>query len=427
MRAATTIGFVALLALSCLGHDIPNARVDRATQVTLRPGRIEVDYEVSLSELTLTQDLRSLVGTLPGGDRDAWFDLYGRETGPLNAKGFLVDVDDESVALETAGFDVHVEQHPRFVFHFAASIPPSGHLKLKDINFVSSEGTSKLAVRGREGVEVPGDGVPEDIDRVPARPVWEMSDAEERRTNEVEVVYRMGDQVGAVADVPSAARPAASSTTLSGLLGGMPGVPMIALAFLAFGLGAIHALQPGHGKTLVAATVVSGPGAWWRGVVLALVTTATHFASVLMVAAALWATRSARYAEWDRILVQVAGFLIAAIALWRLGRSLAGVADHEHAELRPGRDAGLIGIGLAAGIVPCWDAITLVILAEALGRLGLALGLLAGFSLGMAAVLVVVGWLAGKVRGAMGGRWPRRLGLAGSLVVTAIGVYLLSQ
>ena len=47
-------------------HDIPNQRVDRSIQVTLGPGRLEIDYEVSLSELTLTQDLRALDGYVAG-------------------------------------------------------------------------------------------------------------------------------------------------------------------------------------------------------------------------------------------------------------------------------------------------------------------------------------------------------------------------
>ena len=52
--------------LAAHAHDIPNARVDRSIQVSLDPGRLEIDYEVSLSELTLTRDLRMLVGSCPG-------------------------------------------------------------------------------------------------------------------------------------------------------------------------------------------------------------------------------------------------------------------------------------------------------------------------------------------------------------------------
>ena len=43
-----------------------------------------------------------------------------------------------------------------------------------------------------------------------------------------------------------------------------------------------------------------------------------------------------------------------------------------------------MALGLAGGLVPCWDAVLLIVLAEALGRLRLGLVLLAAFSLGMA-------------------------------------------
>ena len=51
---------------------------------------------------------------------------------------------------------------------------------------------------------------------------------------------------------------------------------------------------------------------------------------------------------------------------------------------------------MAGGLVPCWDAVALIVLAEAMGRLGLGVILLVAFSLGMAAVLVAVGWAAGS-------------------------------
>ena len=73
----------------------------------------------------------------------------------------------------------------------------------------------------------------------------------------------------------------------------------------------------------------------------------------------------------------------------------------------------------------------LVVLSEAIGRLALGLTLLAAFSLGMAAVLVVVGAAAepvpGLVRSVRGVKavWERRLGIVGGLILAAIGLSLL--
>src|SRR5262249_51751160 len=118
-------GFVASTALA---HDIPNERIDRSIQATVAPGSLAIDYEVSLTELTLTQDLRRLIGSLPGADRLEWLARYGQETGPLNAKGLLVTVDGKLVGLSMKDFDLVVEEHPRYTFHLRGEIPESGRL-----------------------------------------------------------------------------------------------------------------------------------------------------------------------------------------------------------------------------------------------------------------------------------------------------------
>ncbi len=51
----------------------------------------------------------------------------------------------------------------------------------------------------------------------------------------------------------------------------------------------------------------------------------------------------------------------------------------------------LVLMGLGGGLVPCWDAVLLLVAAAAIGRLDWALPLLVAFSLGLATVLVLVG------------------------------------
>jgi ABC-type nickel/cobalt efflux system permease component RcnA len=441
--------------LSAGAHDIPNARVDRSIQATLNPVLLEIDYEVSLSELTLTRDLRMLIGALPGSDRRDWFQSYGRETGPLNAKGLLCSIDGRTLGLRMRGFDLVVEDHPRFVFHFETPIPARGRLTIHDTNYSDSEGTSRLGIRARDGVTISGDALPGDVESIAIRPVWQLSDEEERRSRQVTIEYtgppatssRPGSAPLLRTRPPArqAAVPARQASRLTELLDRSAGGVWAALGLglMAAGLGAVHALQPGHGKTLVAATVLGEGGHWVRGVIVALVTTLTHTGSVLLVALGLWLTQSGRYGEIHLGLAHAAGFLIAAIGLWRLGRhvgrhgehgQLAQVEADEPGELAPGK--GLVGLGVAGGLVPCWDAVVLILMAEATGRLLLGVVLLLAFGMGMAAVLVAVGVAAGRIRGLVSGgnapvespygSWERRLGIASGLVLAAIGVYLLS-
>jgi ABC-type nickel/cobalt efflux system permease component RcnA len=221
---------------------------------------------------------------------------------------------------------------------------------------------------------------------------------------------------------------------LNRLLDDVSAIPLALLGLIAFGLGALHAVQPGHGKTLVAATVVGDDGSWRRGGLIAAVTTLTHTGSVFVLAAILWTTQSLRVEATHIVLTRSAGFLIAAIGLWRLGRHLGGYSEHErdHA-VGSGSDGaghGLIGLGIAAGIVPCWDAVGLVILAEAVGRLVLGLLLVLAFSIGMGLVLVAIAWIAERFRGGLVGggaaaSWERKLGLLSGLALSLIGLYLL--
>ncbi len=437
-------------------HDIPNARVDRGIQVLLYPGQLRIEYEVALAELTLAQDLRSLQGRVPLSNRSELFDQYGEVTAPLNAKGLLVSVNGESISLDLAGFDLTVEEHPVYRFHFEADLPEQGHLEILDTNYNSGEGTSRLALKTFEGVEANSQDLPTDLEDVPERPLWMLSFEEERQTKQLALDYRSFRPLpleSAVVLAPDSEAPSpvalsdrgeppaessgANSDRLSRLLDRSSGSIRIGIWLLAVLLGAAHAIQPGHGKTIVAAAVVGRRGAWHQGVLLAVVTTLAHLLGVLAVALAIFWTRSTRYEEIDRTLVQIAGFWIAAIGLWRLGRHLGG---HGEDEGQVGEDyvassqaignRSLIGLGLAAGVIPCWDAILLIILAEAMGLLGFGLFLLTGFSLGMGAVLVAVGLASGRLRRLVETSnrtttWGRWLGTISGLILATIGLTLL--
>ncbi len=436
---------------SVRAHDIPNQRVDRSIQMTLSPGRLEIDYEVSLTELTLTQDLRSLVGPRPGAERSEWLALYGEMTGPLNAKGFLASVDGTPVGLASTGYRLVVEEHPRYTFHLVAELPAAGRLEVRDTNFASSEGTSRLAVRGRGGVIIEGDDGPPDVEQVPIRPVWDLSDAEELRTKRIEVRYRMpaGSALatrtgqpthggGRTAAPPSPPIPRVTGEAhpwlLSRLLDRGARLPWVVLVLIALGLGAAHAIQPGHGKTLVTAAAL-GPGArFYQPALLGLATTVAHVGSVLLIAALLWYSGTSRVGSLHLGLAQVAGFVIAASGFWRLGRHLGWHGEHEPeaSGIMERTSLGLIGLGLAGGLVPCWDAVGLLVMAAALGRLAAGVALVLAFSAGMAVVLVAVGSLAWKLKSAVVGldrnpAWQRRLGFLGGGLLAAIGLLLFLQ
>ncbi len=424
-------------------HDIPNERVDRAIQVTFDEQGLKIDYEVSLADLTLVQDLKRLAGHVADTEREALYRTYAQVVGPLNAKGFLASVDGRELMLAYDGFTVAVEEHPRFLFHLSAPLPPSGRLRIVDTNYVSSEGTSKLACRARPHKRLLAYDGPLDVNEVDARPVWMLSDAEERATKELAVDFETSPEMSETAvdaSSRSTERPRGrlpSEPGLSSLLQKGGPLTWAALWLVAFGLGAAHSLQPGHGKTLVAAGSLGSRLGWKGGLVLAIATTLAHFSSVLLIAALLWLTPQAPYRSIQAQLTLAAAALVGVLGFWRIGRCFSdrpqrAPQSNEVSARSTASFAALCALGISGGIIPCWDAVLLLVLAALGGVLAQGLVLLTGFSLGMATVLAAVGTVAGRFRAAFESKpsfqsWARGLNLASGAVLASFACYLLAR
>jgi ABC-type nickel/cobalt efflux system permease component RcnA len=259
-----------------------------------------------------------------------------------------------------------------------------------------------------------------------------------------------------------------------------PGMLVFTLG-VAMSLGALHALEPGHGKTIVAAYLVGARGTARHALVLGLVVTASHTVGVyLLGAVTLYASRHVvpeRLYPW---LGAASGILIALlgvsllyrrlVAPWLAGRETAshdhdrhdahdalsqsehaaahahgaphahrhghGHHHHHHVPDGPVSVRALVALGVSGGIVPCPAALVVLLSAVAMGRIGLGLLLIVGFSVGLAAVLIALGLLVVHARrlvarlggtaadGALVRRW---LPLTSAAVITASGVVITVQ
>jgi nickel/cobalt exporter len=178
-----------------------------------------------------------------------------------------------------------------------------------------------------------------------------------------------------------------------------PGLVLAGLG-VAFGLGALHALSPGHGKTIVAAYLVGTRGTFRHALYLGGIVTFTHTASVFALGIATLFL--SRYVLPDRImpvLGAVSGISIVwvgSVLLWRRVHALRHEHDHHHHHHQAAEVsmAGLVALGASGGLVPCPSALVLLLSAVTLRRVGLGLLLLVGFSAGLAVVLTAIGALA---------------------------------
>jgi ABC-type nickel/cobalt efflux system permease component RcnA len=193
-----------------------------------------------------------------------------------------------------------------------------------------------------------------------------------------------------------------SQPTLGAILAGIA---------IAFGMGALHALAPGHGKTMTSAYLVGDRGTPQHAILLGLVTTLAHTLTIFLLGIGVLFT--SQYVTVERlspVLSVVSGLTVCGVGVWLLQRRLHSDADHcAHHYHESGSDhhheplcaaasdtsmASLVSLGIAGGIVPCPSALVLLLSAIALHQTAYGLCLVLGFSVGMALVLVAVGLLA---------------------------------
>ncbi|MFH0888094.1 MAG: hypothetical protein V1871_02670 [Planctomycetota bacterium] len=211
---------------------------------------------------------------------------------------------------------------------------------------------------------------------------------------------------------------------------------------LAFFYGAVHALTPGHGKTLVGAYLIGSRGTIPQAIILGLVVTATHLFTVIV--AGILALRAAHYINQTALAVYLgfaSGLIIVMLGLWLFIRRLTHPLDighhhhhkhhthndssehhhddhertalalqsggHSHSDETPARTEvhpgvedlekvrlkDIIALGITGGLIPCPTAIVVLLMAITIKKTLWGLFLILAFSLGLASVLIVIGIL----------------------------------
>ena len=88
----------------------------------------------------------------------------------------------------------------------------------------------------------------------------------------------------------------------------------------------------------------------------------------------------------------------------------------------------LAAMGISGGLLPCPEALGIMVITIGLNRILLGMGLIVSFSFGLAAVLIVIGILLVRSRslverfGAIDNRWKKALPLASAVIVTMLGI-----
>ena len=238
------------------------------------------------------------------------------------------------------------------------------------------------------------------------------------------------------------------------------GTLLVAIA-VSFVWGGMHAMSPGHGKTIVGAYLVGSRATAQHAIFLGLTTTITHTLAVF--ALGLIALFASRFVVPDQIypwLSCLSGLMVVVIGLnlfiSRLRNTRHRTTHHHahhghshhdhhhthggsnHSHLPPMTDEApitwrsLLTLGISGGLVPCPSALVVLLSAVALGRVGFGLVMVLAFSLGLAGVLTGLGLLLVHTR-RLFDRLPSQMRLVkilpavSALVVALIGVGITTQ
>ena len=477
MRIAATLALVTLPVV-VLAHPLGNFTVNRYAALGVEPDAIAIRYVVDMAEIPAFQSIRAADtdgdGSFGPRERVAW---ARRMTDELR-RGLVLTLD--GVPLDLTAGEASLELPPgagglptlRLDVPFRAVLAhAAGTVEFADRNFAGRAGWQEVVAVPRGALALAHSSVPA-VDQSEAL----RSYPTERLASPPQVTSARFEIANVGPGAPRGAAPGARVGSMRGsdrftelLASTAPltaGVVVTAL-LVAAGLGALHALSPGHGKTIVGAYLVGAHGTTRQAVLLGLVVTATHTIGVYLLG--LVTLVASGWILPERLfpyLSAVSGLLVvcigASLLSERLRAALAPAHDHEHgpgevhdhhhdhhhhghphdhhhhghSHLPPAGTPpslrSLLALGVSGGLLPCPSALVVMLGAIALGRTAFGLVLIVAFSAGLATVLTGIGLVfvhAGRFveRVPMGGRFLRYAPIASALVISLAGLAIVLQ
>jgi nickel/cobalt transporter (NicO) family protein len=403
-------------------HPLGNFTINHLSQVRISQGSVEVHYILDQAEIPTFQEIqrfdRDGDGAISESERATVLEHKLGEIAP----DLRLTVDGRPVALG-APRSSSLSYPPgqgglsltRVETSFVAAVPPGAHrVELHDETYSDRVGWKAIEVLPGEATDVrssvPASDPTQGLRAYPVDLLQSPPDQHDASFTVSKGSGRVsapnGEDVG----------PVTTDRAQDGFAGALTsandhGLLILLLLGSAFVWGALHALSPGHGKTMVAGYLAGSRGRPKDAALLGLTVTITHTSAVfalgfITLAASAYVLPEDLY-PWLGV---ASGAMVIAIGLWaiwtRLRRWRAMRAEHEqghnhmhahhdhHHSHEPGAPIttrSLIALGVSGGIVPCPSALVVLVAAISQHRLGLGFALILAFSVGLAATLTAVG------------------------------------
>ena len=459
-------------------HPLGNFTVNRAIAVAIGPSGISLEYVIDMAEIPAFAALEAMDADRDGHTSAAERGAFATASCRTAAGGLSLEMDGAPLALRSRG-EPALTFPPgaggletlRLVCPFASDPIRDGgehRLTVADRADDGHLGWHEVIIGSEGGVRITSSNVPDESPSLllTTYPADSLDVPVDVRSGEAAWRLVAGEQASTVGSGPNAGAPRSTAADpLAALVAGDGSLPGLLLGLLlAVGLGALHAISPGHGKTLVAAYLLGSGGTIRQAAGLGLTVAVTHTAGVFLLGLVMLGAGQLLVPErvigW---LSAVSGLLMVGLGiglvLQAIGRRGTGHShelvdghahehshehggSHPHAHApRPGasplRARNVIALGFAGGMVPSASALIVLLVAVSTGRLLMGMTLIIAFGIGMAAVLgglaVATTWLRGSVRigqrlskhrwvGGLSGWLPLASGMAVAVAGAALAI-----
>jgi nickel/cobalt exporter len=428
----------ALAAPGASAHPLGNFSMNHLTTVAISSDRVDLRYVLDQAEIPTVQERgRSRAEVLEAKREEVSQGLTlmvnGRETPLTLAPGGRIGYRPGAGGLPTTRVELSLR----------ARVRNPRRVEVRDATFEGRIGWKAIVSRAGEGTAVRTDAPSGDPTNGLRRyPQNLLNSPLDRREATFAVEPGDGTLIAPAAEGEKVSTTRAAGDGFAGLFedaASGEGV-LVLLLLAAFGWGAFHAVSPGHGKAMVAAYLVGTRGRARHALALGATVTVTHTIGVFALGVVTLALSQYVLPEdlypW---LTLVSGLMVVGIGagvlrsrIRRARRPHAHHIEHQHQHEHDLSWKGLLGLGTAAGLIPCPSALVVLLAAIAQHEVALGLLLIVAFSLGLAGTLTGLGLAVVYARRLIPshvatGRLATALPAVSALLIVGVGVMLTAR
>ena len=431
--------FIFALALTAAAHPLGNFSVNHYSRIEVEKSKIKVRAVLDMAEIPTFQATQTIDGDKDGVISQTELNAYADKITPEYISNLTLSIDGNPIELRPTAKNISQPLGAgnlptlRIEWDLFGDLPNAetsiSRLKFENKNGAERVGWNEIVVGRVSGINIfdstaYGSGASEELKSYPQEsltsPLTERAAEFSFTSNTIPPVSKALQNRDGHISAPVEKDKFAELIAVPEIT---PTIILLGL-LVAFGLGAAHALSPGHGKTVVGAYLVGTKGTPKHAVFLGATVTITHTLSVF--ALGIIALFASEYILPERLmpfLNFVSGLMVLFIGLTLFKNRLlsflgyrTGDALHQHGEEPHTHDdldkdfththggsthshlppktvtwKNLLALGISGGLLPCPSALVLMLSAISLNRIGYGIVLTFVFSIGLATTLTAIG------------------------------------